>query len=234
MLINTPAQAKETSAEGQEIPAGAFSSWLEHARTALLSGSGTDVACGQCVGCCSSSYFIHIKPGESATLKRIGKDLLFPAPGMPPGHSVLGFDQDGLCPMLKDKACSIYEYRPQTCRAYDCRIFAAAGILAGGEDKRTINERIRRWKFSYPSKLDRAEHLAVRAAAKFIQEHASAFPGGRVPADPSQLAVLAIKVYDVFLARENEAAVQGISRSHAEVAEAIVTASKRFDESNPN
>ena len=234
MLINTLAQTREIHTEDQEIPAGDFSSWLEHARTALITGSGTDVACGQCVGCCSSSYFIHIKPSESITLKRIGKDSLFPAPGMPTGHSVLGFDQNGLCPMLKDKACSIYEHRPQTCRAYDCRIFAAAGILAGGKDKATINERIRYWRFSYPSELDRAEHLAVRSAAKFIQEHASAFPGGGVPTDPSQLAILAIKVYDVFIAREDEAVAQGTSHSHAEIAKAIVTASKRFDEITSN
>lgn len=234
MFINTPVHTRETHAENQEIPAGDFSSWLEHARAALITGSGTDVACGQCVGCCSSSYFIHIKPGESVTLKQIGKASFFPAPGMPPGHSVLGFDQNGRCPMLKDKACSIYEHRPQTCRAYDCRIFAAAGILAGGADKATINERICRWKFGYPSELDRAEHLAVRTAAKFIQEHASAFPGGRVPTDSSQLAVLAIKVYDVFLGKENVVFAQGTLHSHAEVAKAIVAASKRFDERIPN
>ena len=149
---------------------------------------------------------------------------------MPSGNSVLGFDQNGLCPMLKDKACSIYEYRPQTCRAYDCRIFAAAGILAGGKDKTIINERIRCWRFSYPSVLDRTEHLAVLSAVKFIQEYASVFPGGRVPTDPSQLAILAIKVYDVFLAEESEAVTQVTAHAHTEIAKAIVSASKRFDD----
>jgi hypothetical protein len=39
----------------------------------------------------------------------------------------------------------------------------------------------------------------VRVAARFIRDHAEAFPGGAVPGDAAQLAVLAVRVSDVFL-----------------------------------
>jgi hypothetical protein len=38
-----------------------------------------------------------------------------------------------------------------------------------------------------------------RAAARFVRDHAAAFPGGAAPDDPAQLAVLAVRVADVFL-----------------------------------
>lgn len=214
------------SSDQQSIPAGDFSSWLHHARNALRSSSGTDVACGECVGCCSSSYFIHLKPADAEALKRTPKFLLFPAPNLPKGNFVMGFDSEGVCPMLKKRQCSIYEHRSQTCRAYDCRVFTAAGILAGGQDKATINQRIRHWQFSYPSKRDRDEHAAVQAAVRFVQQHANAFPDGRVPTDASQLAILAIKVYGVFL----EDGSASVVRSHAETASAVIAAARKFDE----
>ncbi len=189
----------ENATEQQDLPAGDFSSWLRHARSALSNGIGTDVDCGECTACCSSSYFIHIGPAETRTLGRIPGDLLVAAPGLSNDQVVLGYDKNGCCPMLLDGKCSIYEHRPQTCRNYDCRVFAAAGIAAGGDDKARVNRRVKRWKFSYPAKRDHDEHLAVQAAAKFIREHAECFPGGRIPSNPSQLAILAIEVYEVFL-----------------------------------
>lgn len=210
----------------EALSAGDFSLWLYQARNALLEGSGADVACGECVGCCSSSYFIHLKPADAEALKRIPEFLLFPAPNKPNGNFVLGFDSEGGCPMLKNRQCTIYEHRSQTCRVYDCRVFAAAGILAGDEGKATINQRIQRWQFSYPTQRDRDEHAAVQAAATFIRQHADAFPGGRVPTDASQLAILALKVYGVFLA-EGEASV---ARSNTETASAVIAAARKFDE----
>jgi Fe-S-cluster containining protein len=212
------------------IPAGDFSSWLCQARDSLLGNEGMEVACEACVGCCSSSYFIHISPEEKETIRRIPANVIFAAPGQPKGHLLMGYDRDGLCPMLKGTNCAIYEHRPQTCRDYDCRVFAAAGIAAGGDEKAVINERVERWLFSYPTKLDCNEHQAVKAAAKFIREHACHFPGGRVPDNPSQLAVLAIKSYEVFIG------LNGIENSKDEslcvkLAETIVEACKKFDNS---
>jgi Fe-S-cluster containining protein len=215
--------------EQQDLPAGGFSAWLRHARSALLTEGGTDVACGACVGCCSSSYFIHIRPEERDALSRIATDIPVAAPGLPKGHVLLGYDQKGICPMLVEGKCSIYAHRPLTCRQYDCRVFAAAGIAAGGADKARINERVRRWRFGYPTQGDRDEHLAVQAAATFIREHAECFPGGRTPSDPSQLAVLALKAYGVFLRGDGGSAAAGPPVAETAVAEAVVAACREFD-----
>jgi Fe-S-cluster containining protein len=181
-----------------QIPAGPFSAWLRDAREAMRAGTGSDVPCGDCTACCASSYFIHIKPEETDTLEAMGKDALIDAPGLSAGHKLLGHGKDGTCPKLVENRCTVYEHRPQTCRNYDCRVFAAAGIQES-PDKRRINERVAQWRFEYPSEQDKQEHEAVQSAAKFITENANLFPGGRIPATPSQLAVLAMKVYPVFL-----------------------------------
>ncbi len=187
----------------QDLSAGRFTSWLRNTRTALVTKTGAEVPCGECNACCRSSYFIHIGPEETEALAQIPEDLLFAAPGQPEGNVVLGFDEDGCCPMLIDDNCSIYEHRPLTCRNYDCRIFPAAGIAAGDKDKALITQHTLRWKFDYPDEQDRAQHRAVQAAAKFIGEHAESF-AGEAPSNSTQLAILAIKVHEVFLNDEDD------------------------------
>jgi hypothetical protein len=125
--------------------------------------------------------------------------------------------------MLQAGKCAIYRDRPQTCLDYDCRIFAAAGIDAGGADKAVINRRVRQWRFSYPSEADRLAHEAVLAAASFIQKKRESFAAGRVPTAPTGIAVLAIKAHAVFLAANLEA------RSDVDLAAAIMNASREFD-----
>jgi hypothetical protein len=182
---------------GRELEAGAFGPWLDEMRRALRLGADVDVPCGECSACCSSAHFVHIGPDERRALGRIPHDLLFPAPGLPPGHMVLPYDERGRCPMLDARGrCAIYEHRPITCRTYDCRVFAAAGIDA---DRDAISRRARRWRFACPTQRDEQQLRAVRAAASWIPAHAAAFPGGAVPDDPAALAVLAVRVADVFL-----------------------------------
>ena len=205
------------------IPAGDFSSWLHHARDALLNGTGTDVPCGECTACCRSSYFIHIGLDETKALERIPKKALAALPNQSKEHVFLGHDKTGTCPMLVESQCSIYEDRPKTCRSYYCRNFAAAGITAGDEKPR-INERVARWRFNYPTGQDREEHEAVQAAAEFIQGNAKHFPGGKIPNDPNQLAVLAIKTYEVFLGKD-----EVDKDSRRETADAIVKKIREFD-----
>jgi uncharacterized protein len=234
LIPMTPESQQDGSAPSIDgIPAGEFSAWLRHARKALALGLGTDVDCGDCAACCSSSYFIHVKPEEAKALGPQAQGALAAAPGMPKGHKVLAYDKRGVCPMLKPSGCSVYAKRPQTCRSYDCRIFAAAGIPAGGHDKAGINTRVERWIFAYPAERDREEHAAVRAAAAFIRDKAASFPGGRVPGDPSQLAVLALKAYAVFLmgkgASSNGSGHASGGRSDGETAAAIVAACRDFD-----
>lgn len=180
------------------LPAGNFSEWLQAMRTALAGDGGMDVACGDCVGCCTSSYYIKVRAKESRALLAIGPRYLDPEPTAA-GDRIMGYDAHGHCHMFRNGGCSIYADRPETCRAYDCRVFAAAGIAAGGDDKSVINERVSRWRFDYPSDIDRAEQRAVRAAANYLRQHPVRFPNGRVPSRPSDIAVLAVKTYRVFL-----------------------------------
>jgi hypothetical protein len=140
----------------------------------------------------------------------------------PAGHHLMGYRDDGRCPMLTASGCRIYADRPQTCRDYDCRIFAAAGIEAGGDEKRIINERIRAWRFRHAGDADRAAQAAIAAAAAFIQTHASAFAGA-APTAPTGIAVLALKAHRVFL----DPAVE--SREAAELARRITAAGRAFD-----
>jgi uncharacterized protein len=209
-----------------DLPAGGFSYWLRRTRGALAEENAADVPCGECCACCASSHFIHVRPEETETLARIPRELLFAAPGQPRGTVLLGYDENGRCPMLSGGRCSIYEHRPLTCRTYDCRVFAAAGIAA---DTDQITQRARRWKFSHPTRDDRAQHAAVRAAARFVRERAECFPGGVVPGDPAQVAVLALKVSDVFLECGGEPGKASRVPPAAEVARAVVDANEKFE-----
>src|SRR3954470_15993819 len=132
----------------------------------VLSGDGeAAVPCGACTGCGTSSQFVHIEPDEVDALAHIPAALLFPAPRMPLGHVVLGYDGDGRCPMLGEHGCTIYEHRPRTCRTYDCRIFPAAGVEVTESVQVAIGRRLRRGHCDHPTERDRQDHEAVRAAA---------------------------------------------------------------------
>jgi phospho-N-acetylmuramoyl-pentapeptide-transferase len=77
--------------------AGPFGAWLTAARASLRGeGRGLDAPCGDCVGCCMSSLFVHVAPDETSTLAVIPKRLLVRAPGRPRGHLLLGFADDYL------------------------------------------------------------------------------------------------------------------------------------------
>jgi uncharacterized protein len=213
----------ETSAVQREpVDAGAFLAWLRDIQASFTDAAGMSVPCGDCRACCTSRYFVHLAPGERAAAVA-PRGLLRPAPQFGPGHSVMGHDHQGHCPLLRARQCTVYADRPRTCREYDCRIFAAAGLEAGGRDQAAINERVRAWRFTYADDDARARHDAVRRAARFIRDHAQAFPNGRVPASTSELAILAIKVHTVFLD------AQWPSRSPATLANEIIRASRRFD-----
>lgn len=203
-----------------DLPAGDFGPWLERMRAALRHEADADVPCGDCCACCSTSHFVHIGPDEVETLAEVPGELLFAAPGMQGGNVVLPFDARGRCPLLDEAGrCTIYAHRPLTCRTYDCRVFAAAGIDA---DREEITARARRWRFACPSPADAAQLDAVAAVARWIQAHAAAFPGGEVPQDPAQLAVLAVRVAGVFAPGGPAAS----AADDADIATAIVEAAR--------
>jgi Fe-S-cluster containining protein len=201
-----------------DLPAGNFSEWLRAMRSALAGHGGMDVACGDCVGCCTSSYYIKVRPHETAALAAIDAQFLAPAPGSD-GSRLMGYHANGHCPMFDGTGCSIYRDRPETCRTYDCRVFTAAGMRAGGDEKSVINTRVASWRFEYPTETDRREQRAVLAAANFLRQHPVRFPGGHVPSRASDIAVLAVKTYTVFMDEP---------RDDREIAAALVAAARNF------
>ena len=202
------------------LPAGNFSEWLRAMRSALAGGPGMQVACGECRGCCTSSYYIKVRPAETDALAHIPPEHLLDAPGDASGTRLMGYDAHGHCPMLRDGNCSIYPHRPDTCRSYDCRVFTAARMDAG-PGRPVINERVARWRFEFPEDIDRREQRAVAAAAAFLRQHPVRFPGGHVPSRPSDIAVLAVKCYGVFMNGEP---------SHEDAVAGIIEACREFDQ----
>ena len=154
----------------QLLDAGDFGNWLGEIGSALRGDSNSDVPCGGCTACCTSSQYIHVGPEEVETLAHIPAALLFAAPNLPQGHLLMGFNQHGHCPMLIDNRCSIYDHRPRTCRTYDCRVFTASGLEPDDERKVLTTERVRRWRFSYADDAARAEHAEVVEAAASISK----------------------------------------------------------------
>jgi len=204
------------------VPAGPFVSWLSRTHAMLRGTVGSDVPCGDCTGCCTSSYSVQLRPEDGRALAVIPAALLISPVGFPAGHRTMPALADGTCPMLDAGKCSIYRDRPQTCHDYDCRIFAAAGIDAGEAGKGVINRRVRQWRFSYPGEEDRRTHAAVMAAAAFTQRSRDSFPV-RVPTSPMGIAVFALKTYTVFLApRPAESGDREIARD-------MLLASRQFD-----
>jgi hypothetical protein len=114
-------------------------------------------------------------------------------------------------------------------------VFAAADVAAREDGRDPITRRARRWRFSHKSAQDHAEHAAVRAAAGFLGEHASCLPAHAAPSNPTRLAVLAIKAYEVFLeprqpsADEPLAPVEVAKAAVAAVVAVIVAAEEGFE-----
>lgn len=205
--------------ESEPLDAGEFGTWLRQAQAMLRGTAVSEVPCGDCDGCCVSSYPVPVRSHEHRTLAVIPAEHLITTTH---GRTIIAPLANGRCPMLSGTRCSIYADRPLTCRDYDCRIFAAAGIRAGNDERSVINRRVRQWRFTYRSATDNATHVAVRNAARFIIDKPHAFPG-QPPTIPTGVAVLAIKVHRVFLNPE----VTSSSDEH--IAREIIAESRRFD-----
>jgi hypothetical protein len=179
--------------------AGEFGAWLREMRAALRDDRDVDVACGTCVGCCTSSLYILLRPKDAPVLPHVPPEFLVESSRLPAGQRAMGYDARGHCPMLKNGACTVYALRPQTCRTFDCRVFAAAGIDAGGPDKAPITAQARRWTFTYASDDARRAHAAIRTAAQFMRNDATSFPPGTAPSRPADVAIAALQTYELFL-----------------------------------
>jgi hypothetical protein len=195
------------------LPAGRFTVWLGEIGRAIDGAGESEVPCGSCTACCEASQFIHVEPDEADALAHIPQALLFPAPGLPKGHRLMGYDEHGCCPMLVEGSCTIYAHRPRTCRTYDCRVFAAADIADTDPSKSRIAARAGRWRFDEPLEDDVVRHGAVRSAARFLGDHADALPHRVAPVTATQLAVLAIQLHETFL--DGDPAVEDVVKALA-------------------
>jgi len=177
------------------LDAGAFGAWLEVIGPALRGEAESDVPCGSCTACCRSSQFVLVAADEHEARRAIPAELLFPAPFLAGAH-VLPYDDRGRCPMLGERGCTVYAERPMTCRTYDCRVLAAAGLEP---DKPAIAEQVRRWEFDLATDDDVRARDAVHAAA-WLQQHAEVLPEDVRPPHVTAVAVLAVQLHALWLA----------------------------------
>lgn len=187
----------------------------------VLRGRGhADVPCGECIGCCISSYPIPLRPEDRVARAEVPEQfLLGPAP--PDARWLMGFRDTGHCPFMNGGCCDIYADRPQTCRDYDCRIYAATGLLPDG-NRSVIDQRVREWEFSFADDDERLEAAAVRRAARFIRENAGLFPPQVRATSSTAAAVLAVKVYPAFATESFAPQQQLVAR--------VMTLAREFDE----
>lgn len=167
-----------------------FTAWLAGMRAALRGEHDADVPCGACTACCRASQFVHIDADETDVLAHIPPALRFPAPGRPRGTVLLGYDEQGACPMLTTAGCSIYDHRPRACRMYDCRIFTATGVDLDDPRQIEVAEQARRWSFTYPSAADRDAQDALREEVGLVRGSADS---GRDAPGPVEVAVRAVR-----------------------------------------
>ncbi len=209
----------------KQLPGGVLSAWLSDINTAFETGNGIDVPCGDCTACCKSSQFIHVEHTETETLSRIPRDLLFPAPGEPPGNMLMGYDEHGCCPMLVNEKCSIYLHRPKTCRSYDCRVFPASGIENDEIESPLIAHQVKRWTFTYKANSDKDLHTAIQATADFLRLHPECF-AGHSPSNSTHLAAMAIRSHKVFLKLHKDQKNTGQRPEDREIVAAIIAESR--------
>ncbi len=190
------------------IPAGNLADWLAQMQEALAGGE-SDVPCGECTACCRSAHFIHVGADEAEALWHIPRKFLVPAPGAADGTLVMGFDEFGHCPMLGDDGCSIYEHRPQACRVYDCRVFAATGVEP---DKPAVAEQVARWQFFGEDDVVNS----VRAAASYLE--GNELSAEVRPQEATRTAVAAIRIHSLF---------RDAAPSRTEVEQALAQARRR-------
>ena len=169
--------------------AGQLDAWLIATDKALKEHRTTNVPCGTCTACCRSGQFIHVTTEDARARAVINPALLFPAPDES-DSLLIGFDEEGRCPLLFDNACSIYKARPQACRAYDCWVFAATGVKP--HDQPLIADAVGQWSFEDEGSL----HAALSRARRYLAANTKALG---ITQHPIQLALSVIKTHALFL-----------------------------------
>ena len=93
---------------------------------------------GACTACC---HYPGIVVDEKRDRKRLAHLVTERSPD---GELVLQRRSDGACVHLGAQGCTVYEQRPAVCRAFDCRIFAAMGLI----ERCGPNHQTPHWEFA--------------------------------------------------------------------------------------
>lgn len=193
MTAGEPGAAGGAVADPASVP---FAAWLEATLGTLLHDEPADVPCGPCTACCRTFHQLHIRPGERRTRRLLPREHLSVPRGLPPGYLLLGYTEDGSCPMLVGGRCTIYGDRPLVCRTYDCRLYAATGVAP---DRADIADQVRRWRFAYPRPEDHESQKSVLDAVRFIRQTPSCLQSEAARRQPIRLATLAVVTHALFL-----------------------------------
>ena len=186
--------------DDQELFAGDFSAWLEEAEGAIRRGEASDVPCDGLHGVLP---VVAVHPHRARRGRRpgphAGRRCCSPRPGCRAGHVLMGYDERGHCPMLVDDACSIYEHRPA-----DLSHLRLPGLRRHGRGARRRSAPHRRahgpLAVRPPGRVGRGPPRCGRAPLRRTSVRtATTSRPATVPGNPTQLAVLAIDVHDVFL-----------------------------------
>jgi uncharacterized protein len=87
-------------------------------------GDAGPVPCAGCFACC---YYEGITVDKKRDNRRLPHLL---TERNADGELVLQRRRaDGACVHLGEEGCTVYEHRPAVCRAFDCRVFAAMGLV---------------------------------------------------------------------------------------------------------
>jgi hypothetical protein len=190
------------------LDAGRPAPWRT-AMEAALDGADAHVPCAGCTACCRASQFIPVHPDEADALAALPAELLFPMPGRPDVR-LLGYTEEGHCPMLVDDRCTVYEHRPRACRAYDCRVFTATGVAPDAELQPAVAARVGRWRFDVVDADDRAVLAALQAAGRWVEQHGATLAPAVAPVTAVQRALLALELHGAFLDGPDRPSVEAL------------------------
>jgi hypothetical protein len=107
-------------------------------RAAWGRGGAGPVPCGACTACC---HYPAVIVDEKRDRKRLARLLTERSPD---GELVLQRRSDGAGVHLGTQGCTVYEQRPAVCRTFDCRIFAAMGLI----ERCGPNHQTPHWEFA--------------------------------------------------------------------------------------
>jgi uncharacterized protein len=79
-----------------------------------------------CAGCSACCYYEGIVVDQKRDRRRLPHLL---TEWNRDGELVLQRRADGACVHLGEQGRTVYEHRPAVCRAFDCRVFAAMGLV---------------------------------------------------------------------------------------------------------